>query len=305
MERRLPTLGALARPDLRPSERALGPRFLGLVALAAVGGALLLIVALARWGEPSDEHAYWLAGWHLLNGQAVYEPGAGAATPYAFWYPPIVAQLMAPIAAVLPSPVFSAAWTVLLLGCLWWLGGRRPLVALALVAFVPVAVELWFRNVQLVLAVLVVLGLRRWPWAFAVGAATKIAPGLGIVYLAARGRWRDAALATAIGVGLLAVSFALSPGLWTTYGQVLAGRGPADAASLLPVPYALRAIVALVLAIVAGRLPRRWGEILLVVAVVVGSPTLWTTTLSMLIAIVPLLRTPPAVGRPLSNQMAA
>ena len=38
--------------------------------------------------------------------------------------------------------------------------------------------------------------IRRWPVLFAVGAAIKIAPGLGIVYLAARGRWRDAAIAS-------------------------------------------------------------------------------------------------------------
>ena len=44
---------------------------------------------------------------------------------------------------------------------LFWLAGRDVLRTLALVAFPPVAVEFWFRNVHLFLAVLVVLGLRR------------------------------------------------------------------------------------------------------------------------------------------------
>jgi peptidoglycan/LPS O-acetylase OafA/YrhL len=54
-------------------------------------------------------------------------------------------------------------WIVLLLACLWWLGGRDPLTAVALIAFLPVAVELPARNIHLVLAVLAVLALRRSP----------------------------------------------------------------------------------------------------------------------------------------------
>jgi len=41
-----------------------------------------------------------------------------------------------PITQPLGSP------TALLLACLWWLGGRNLLVGLALIAFLPVAVEL-------------------------------------------------------------------------------------------------------------------------------------------------------------------
>ena len=63
--------------------------------------------------------------------------------------------------ARLSSAWFTLAWTVLLLGCLLFLGRRRVLVALALIAFLPVAVEFWFRNIHLVLAVLVVLSVER------------------------------------------------------------------------------------------------------------------------------------------------
>ena len=118
---------------------------------------------------------------------ALYDPTATSITPYAYWYPPVVAQVVAPISAVVPSEAFSWGWTALLVVCLIWLAGGRPLVALALVAYVPVATELGFRNVHLILAVLIVLAIRRWPVLFAVGAAIKIAPGLGIVYLAAAG----------------------------------------------------------------------------------------------------------------------
>ena len=269
-----------------------------LVVVAALGATLLLVIATARWLQPSDEHAYWLAGQHLFIGQPVYDPTALPDTPYAFWYSPVFAQAMAPIAALLPSGVFSAAWTVLLLGCLLYLGRGRPLMALALVAFVPVAVELWFRNVHLVLAVLLVLALRGRSWLFAVGAAIKIAPGIGIAYLAARGQWRQAAIASAVGGLLLGASVLLGVDQWRDFLAVVAPRG-SETLGLLPVPYLVRVAGSVALAVLAGRLAPRLGEPLLVVAVTLALPTLWMTGLSVLVAIVPLAWQPaarPAAG---------
>jgi hypothetical protein len=211
---------------------------------------------------------------------------------------------MAPISAVVPSEAFSWAWTLLLLVCLWYLADGRPLVALALVAYVPVATELGFRNVHLVLAVLVVLALRRWPILFAVGAAIKIAPGLGIVYLAVRGRWRDAAIAAGVGLVLLVASVALAPGAWADFIDILRARGPGDASSFVPIPYIVRAVAGLALAVVAGRLRPRIGEPLLVVAIVVALPTLWFTALSTLVAIVPLAAAG-SLGRNVSIERAS
>ena len=260
-----------------------------LIVLAAIGAVLLVVVAVNRWAVPSDEHAYWLASQRLLHGQPLYDPSATIVTPYAYWYPPVLAQVLAPVAVVLPSEAFTAAWTVLLLVCLWFLAGRTPLAALALIAFLPVAVELWFRNIHLVLAVLVVLGLRRWPALFAVGASIKLAPGLGIAYLAARGRWRDAGIATAAGIAILVVSFVISPDAWRQFIGILTERGAGETNGFLAVPYFARALVGLALAILAGRLRPALGEPLLVVAITVALPTLWFTALSMLAAIAGLM----------------
>ena len=174
-----------------------------------------------RWGVPADEHAYWLAARRLIEGQPLYDPTVTIITPYAYLYPPPLAQALVPVAAVVPSWLFSVGWIVLMGVALWWLAGRDVVRALALVAFLPVAVEFWFRNVHLFLAVLVVLGLRRWAGAFAVGAAIKIAPGLGIPYLALRGRWRPAAASALVGLGILAVSVVLSPDAWAQYVDFL------------------------------------------------------------------------------------
>lgn len=257
--------------------------------MAAIGGCLILVVAVNRWAAPQDEHAYWRAGQRLLSGAPLYDPMATSVTPYAYWYPPPLAQLMAPVSAVLPSEPFSWAWTGLLLACLLWLGRGRPLVALALVAFLPVAVELWFRNVHLVLAAIVALAILRWPWMFAVGAIVKLAPGLGIVYLLVRGRRRDAAIAVAVGLVVVLVSAILDPGAWTGFFEILRGRGPADVSGLVPIPYVVRATAGLALTVIAGRLTPRIGEPLLVVAIVVASPTLWFDALAMLVAIVPVV----------------
>ena len=159
---------------------------IALLACAVIGGALLVFVAVSRWTVPSDEFAYWLAAQRLVAGEPLYDPTATVGTPYAYWYPPPLAQALAPLALVLPDGVFVAAWTALLLGCLWWLGLRSPILALAMVAFLPVTIELWYRNVHLVLGVLVVLALRRSPFFWIPAAAIKITPVLGLVYLLAR-----------------------------------------------------------------------------------------------------------------------
>ncbi len=280
-------LAVLTRP-IDIGERTLPP--LGITVLAAIGSVLLIVDAFYRWATPSDEHAYWLAAQRLLSGAPLYDPTATPVTPYAYWYPPIVAQVLTPIAAALPSLVFTAAWTIVLLLCLFWLADRNVLMALALVAFPPVAVELWFRNIHLILAVLLVLAIERRGEVFAIGAAIKISPGLGIPWLAAAGRWRAAAVASVVGLVLLVASVAISPDAWRQFLDVVGARGPGDVSGFLPIPYAVRAAAGLVLAIVAGRLSGRASGILLVLAVTIALPTLWFTALSTLVAIVPLAR---------------
>ena len=269
-----------------------------LIALAAIGASLLLVVAVNEWPVPADEHAYWLAAQRLLAGQPLYDVTATTTTPYAFWYPPIVAQVLAPIVAVVPSAVFGWGWIVLMLGCLWWLAGRSLLVALAMCAFPPIAVEFASRNVHLIIAVLLVLGLRRWGGWFAVGAAIKLAPVLGIPYLALRGRSHEAVVATAVGAGLLLGSLVLAPDAWRQFVDVMRMRGPSDGSAMFPVPYVARLVAGVALMIVAARLEPRIGEPLLVVAVTVALPTLWFTALATLAAVVPLVRESSAIGAP-------
>jgi hypothetical protein len=260
--------------------------------LAALGASFLLVVAVNRWGVGGDEHAYWLAARRLIDGQPLYDPSVTITTPYAYLYAPPLAQAMVPFALVLPAWLFDAVWTIAMLVALWWLAGRDVIRSLALVAFPPVAVEFWFRNVHLFLAVLLVLGLRQWPGWHAVGAAIKISPGLAIVYDALRGRWRAAAIGAGVGLGLLVVSVALSPEAWDQYLGFVRGIDLGQQTSFVPVPFLVRAAAAVVLVLVASRLIARRGDLLLVVAVTLALPSLWFTGLSLLTAAVPLWRRP-------------
>ncbi len=266
---------------------------IGLIVLAVIGLTFIFVVAQRSWAGSQDEHAYWLGAQRLLNGQLLYDPNATSVTPYAYWYPPPLAQILAPIAAILPSRAFDISWIVLQLICLLWIARWRPLVALALVVYLPVAVELSYSNVHLVLAALVVLGLRRWPWAFAVGAAIKIAPGLGVLYLLLRRRWRDAGIAIAVGLVILVVSVAIGPSSWSSFIATVQQRGPGDVSGILPIPYFVRLIAAVAVTVIAGLVRPRMGEPLLVVAITMALPTLWLDAFALLIAIIPLVATDP------------
>lgn len=281
-----------------------------MVVLAVIGGCLLLIVAVTRWGTPSDEFAYWLAGRRLLHGESLYDPTALPGTPYAYFYPPPLAQVLAPFTTIVPDGVFVAAWTALLLVCLWWIAGGRILVALALVAFIPVAVELWYRNIHLVLVVLIVLGLRASPVWLAIGTAIKGGPALALVYFVAARRYRDALVMGLAGLAMLIVSVAVSPDAWRRFIDDVAADAAGVGASIVPVPFAVRLVVAIAVALLAGVIAGRArpsppgrslepmrdirvAEAMLVVAFVLANPTLWVTSLSMLIAVLPLWRTAP------------
>jgi hypothetical protein len=283
--------GRLAAAMATGSRRLPSP---ALVILAAIGASLLVIIGVTEWRHFNDEHAYWQAGVRLVEGRFLYDPTAAPNTPFAYWYPPPLAQVLAPLTGLVSAEAFSVAWTVLLLACLWWLAGRNPLVALALIAFLPVAVELRVRNVHLLLGVLLVLALRR-SWAFwVVGAAIKVTPVLGVAYLAAAGRWREAAKVIALGTVVLAVSVALTPGAWQQFLDIISVRGGTDGGSLVAIPFPVRFAAGGLLVVAAGwlttRRSERAGEALLVVGLTVANPTLWMTAFSLLVAILPLWR---------------
>ncbi len=284
----LPGMSTAPAPWRRPSA--------ALLILAFIGGVLLAVVAATSWPVYGDEQAYWRAAQRLVRGEVLYDMNAPWNTPYAYWYPPVVAQALAPFTLVLPDAAFTVLWTLLLVGCVWILSGRNAIVALACVAFLPVAVELSVRNVHLVIALLTVLALRR-SWIFWIPAtAMKLAPVLGIVYLLAAGRRREAMLALGVGTAVAATSFVLAPDAWADFAGVVAGRASTTSGGMVAVPYPIRFGAGALIAFVAGRRGGRAGEAALVIAITLASPTLWANAFSQLLAILPLLRAPELKG---------
>jgi alpha-1,2-mannosyltransferase len=272
-----------------------------LLLLAAIGGILLVVIIGTFWRQPNDNLAYWIAAERLMAGQPIYTTGSAAFEPYAYHYPPPLAQALAPFTLFVPALVYVIVYRALLLVATWDLAGRRLLWMLALIAFLPVAIQLRFENVELFMAIAIVLGLGRWPWAFSVMAIIKVSPGLGVVYLALRRRWLDAAIAATVGFAIVVVSYALDPSLWTSFFQSIQGRGGMAGNSLVPVPYVVRAVTGLALTVAGGLVGRRTGELLLVAGVTTANPNFTVAGFAVLAAAVPIWRAGPegVRGRPI------
>jgi hypothetical protein len=268
-------------------------RVLILLPFALVGASLFAIILGTFWLEAGDNLAYWIAGDRLARGEPVYAPPELAFEPFAFHYPPPVAQALAPVAVLLPPLVFIAIYRGLLLLAVWYLAGRRALPMFALLAALPVAIALRIENVELFMAVALVLGLQRWPWLFVIGAIVKVSPGLGLVYLALQRRWRDVALSVVVGVVVVGVSYVLAPDLWPAWLESISGRADMVGNSLIPLPYWVRAVAGFVLAVVGGLRGRRTGELLLVVGATVANPGLSLQGFAVLAAAIPIWRAGP------------
>lgn len=261
--------------------------------LAAVGATVLAVIVATFWTTPGDDMAYWIAGMRLAAGQAIYAPAEIAFEPFAYHYPPPLAQVLAPVTLVVPAMAYAVLYRALMLVALWDIAGRRMLSMLALLAFVPAAVALRIENVEIFMALGLVIGLQRWPWLFTVGALIKVSPGLGLVYLALRRRWRDFLVASAVGLVITGASFLLAPDLWWAWLDAITGRADMVGNSIVPVPYSVRAITGFVLAIVAGLVGRRTGELMLVAAVTIANPGLSLQGFAVLIAAIPIWRAGP------------
>jgi hypothetical protein len=264
------------------------PERVVLVGVAAIGASLLSVIIVYFWRAPGDNFAYWIAGQRIVAGQPIYSIGEEAFAPYAYHYPPPLAQLLAPLTVVIPALGYIVAYRALLVLSTWDLAGRRLLPTLALIAFPPVAIALRFENVDLFMALLIVLGLRRWPWLFALGAVVKLSPGLGIVYLALQRRSRDVLLSSVVGGVIVVISLVTAPDLWRAWLDAIQGRSDMIGNSLLPVPYFVRVVAGLAVTVAGGLLGRRPGELLLVAGITLANPGLAVNGLAVLAAAVPI-----------------
>lgn len=248
-----------------------------------IATGLGVVLAISYWwlltttdlGQPVDVRAYWGA-----DPAHLYPTGDDwRATGYM--YSPAF-ELVVGWGRLLPLDAFAAIWRALQLATVVYLSG--PL-AVPVLLLIPVASEVNAGNVQLFLALAIVLGFR-WPatWAFVI--LTKVTPGLGLAWFALRRRWRD--LGIALGVtGAIALATALLwPDRWAGFVQLMTGYSTPAGSPWFPsfwdrMPWAIGFVV------LGAWRGWRWP-------VVVGStlalPVFYTISPSLLVGVLPFLR---------------
>ena len=252
------------------------------VGIAALAASWLGIVYFAEpWGKsllPSgmDAMCYWaptLANPYLHSNWT---------DQIAYPYSPAFLQLLEPI-RLLPWQVFIAVWAAILMAAMVCLTGPR-LILLGLAFFG--LMEIWGGNIELLVALAIVLGFR-WPAAWSFVLLTKITPGVGLLWFAVRREWRPLAIAAAATVAVVAVSYVLMPYAWQTWPAVLAGNvGKGGTWAAVPIPFLVRLPFAVVLVIWGARTNRRWT---VPVSAMLALPALWYGGLSIMLATLPLL----------------
>lgn len=267
-------LRALARSALTPNRaRALRHGLL----LAGLGWGLVPAVIFALTMPHAlgyDALSYWSVDLaHLYRGRI----GDAGWFPYS----PALA-MVASVLGVLPWPLFLGLWLALLLAIVFWLGGRHTIW---LLAFPPVAVEVCYGNINLLLAAAIVLGFR-YPVAWAFVLLSKVTPGVALLWFAVRREWRPLGIALGVALVLAAASFAAAPHLWLEWREVLAASSAAAPDAPLNAPLLLRLPLAAALVVWGARTDRAWT---VPVAATLAMPVLWVAALSTLSAVVPLV----------------
>jgi hypothetical protein len=208
--------------------------------------------------------------------------------PIAYVYSPAFLQLVTPLTR-LPWQAFMAVWTAILIGAVRFLTGPRLLAVGLLFPFT--AMEVAGGNVSLLVAVAIVVGFR-WPAAWSMVLLTKITPGIGLLWFAVRGEWRNLAIALGATAAIIAVSALMLPQQWRDWVDVvIANAGKGGTWASVPVPLWIRLPIGVAVVVWGARTDRAWT---VPVAAMLALPALWYGGLSMLLAVIPLL---PEQGR--------
>ena len=252
---------------------------------------LFVVVAPAARTVGFDAFAYWSVDLAHPYARVAGELGA-------FPYTPVAARLFAP-AALLQWPSFWWLWSAVLVGTVIWLGRTGwaggfagPLLILA---FPPVALELYHGNIHLLIAAAIALGMR-YPAAWAFVLLTKVTPGVGLIWFAVRREWRQLGIALGVTAAIVAASLLIDGRLWREWiidGLLPVANGPTQQ-FYIGIPLLIRLPAAALLVAWGARTDRSWT---VPAGAALALPILWISGLSVLAAIPALerLRHPAAV----------
>ncbi|MEW5991545.1 MAG: glycosyltransferase 87 family protein [Chloroflexota bacterium] len=263
-----------------------------LYTLAAIGGVLGLgMLWFHLTTDPlADVRAYYDAATRLNEGQPLYAAAGDATTPTYYFYPPLLAILMRPFAAVMPYHVFAVGWAAVVaasfVALLRRLGANRnAFVALGLLGM-PIGWALAIAQAHVPMTLLMAIGQ---PWSIALATNLKLFPVLVAVWWLGRRQYQ--AVGALIG-WLILLAFGqwlLEPaGATAFFGAV----GLDETAGVRNIsPYAISPILWAVLA-VAGAVgalflaPTRWGWAAAIALATLATPRLIIYMLTGLLAAV-------------------
>jgi hypothetical protein len=193
--------------------------------------------------------------------------------------------------AALPWWVFLWLWIAAMVATVLWLGGRR---SLAVLAFPPVALELYHGNIHLFIAVAIAIGFAH-PSSWAFILLTKATSGVGLLWFVVRREWKQLFIALGVAASIAAVSFVIAPQLWSEWLHFVAGESQGTPGGpSVPVPLWLRLPVAVAIVIWGARTDRRWT---VAVAATIALPVLWLSGIAVLAGALPGLRARTARSR--------
>lgn len=205
-------------------------------------------------------------------------------TQGAYLYSPAFAQLISPLTHLSwhwfgvfwPVAAFCVyVWLIKPIGWVWGV----PLFGFCLE-------DVTIGNISWLLALTCVLGMRRPAvWSFAL--LTKITLGIGLLWFAVQGKWRECLSAIAATSLVVVSSFALGPHHWTDWISFLNDHRAGSNWLLVRVLFAVLVMVR------AAQTHRPW---LIPVAMVLATPVLMVYSLGMLAAI-PRLLSPQSLER--------
>ena len=252
-----------------------------------LAGVILAVVDwwwLAHGAPPVDAGGWWAA-----NPLHPYVDVHGG-LENKFMYSPAWEFVIGPLRN-LDLAALGALWRAVQLVVLAYLAG--PFLA-PILFLVPVQSELTVGNIQIFLALAVVLGFR-YPATWALMLLTKATPGLGLLWFAVRREWRALFIALGATALIAGVSYLMHPNLWRDWLVLLTSNGtpvapPYFLSFWVRLPFALVAIVA------GARANQRWA---LVVGVTLALPVVYWVSASLLAGVLPYLRD--ALGRVLGR----
>ncbi len=268
--------------DRRMRDRLTAPRLRALrdgavVAGLLFGAYLFLIVAPQAQTVGFDALSYYL---YTIDDPYWITHG----TMGSFVYSPIAARLFQ-ATSLLPFWQFLWLWLGALVATAVWLGGRRWLWVLA---FPPVAIELYHGNIHLLIAAAIALGFR-YPAAWAFVLVTKVTPGVGLLWFAVRREWRSLAIALGVTGVLVVISLVADFRLWGQWieQQLLVSLRQPPSQPQIDIPLLLRLPAAALLVIWGATTDRKWT---VPASAALAMPVLWVAALSVIVAVLALDR---------------